>query len=388
MLGPSVNGIAFLELQLSVRVPIIRPTMPPFEEIEQSLREVWGSGMLTVSKNVAGLEKEFAARCGTSEAVAMSSCTSGLILLLTALDLPAGGEVIVPAFTFAATAHGVVWNRLTPVFADCKRSDLTIDVESVRSRITERTVAIMATTIFGVPPDIDELVALAEEHDLPLLLDSAQALGSTYKGQVMGGFGVGEVFSMSPTKVATACEAGVITLNDSVLAEKLRRARDYGKATDGQDMEFIGLSARLSEFHAIVARATLSHLDEYIAHRLACIAKYQARLGGLTGVSFLETGDDRTTSCNYMVLRIGSDCALSRNELYGALGQLGIQTKKYFYPAVHQQTAFRPMHDGIELPEAEAASAECLAIPLFGHMTEDTLELVCTAIIETLEAAS
>jgi len=365
---------------MTVRVPIIRPTLPPFEEVEGALREVWASGMLTVGQHGRDLEAEFAARCETPHAVSMSSCTSGLILLIQAMNLPEGGEIIVPAFTFAATAHSVVWNRLTPVFADCKRSDLTIDVASVRSRITENTVAIMATTIFGVPPDLDELTALAAEIEVPLILDSAQALGSTYKGQVMGGFGVGEVFSMSPTKVATACEAGVITTRDPVLAEHLRRARDYGKATDGQDMEFIGLSARLSEFHAIVARATLGHLDEYIAHRLRGIATYKRLLTGLPGVSVVEPGSDRTTSCNYMVLRIGPDSPVSRDELYAALAEQGVQTKKYFYPSVHLQTAFAPMHDGLSLPEAEAASAECLALPLFGHIDDETLELVSDAV--------
>ncbi|MCO4769972.1 MAG: DegT/DnrJ/EryC1/StrS family aminotransferase [Deltaproteobacteria bacterium] len=371
---------------MTVQIPIIRPTLPPFDEVEGALREVWASGMLTVGQNGRDLEAEFAARCDAPHAVSMSSCTSGLILLVQAMNLPEGGEVIVPAFTFAATAHAVVWNRLTPVFADCKRSDLTLDVESTRNRMTENTVAIMATTIFGVPPDMDELIALAEEAGIPLILDSAQALGSTYKGKTMGSFGVGEVFSMSPTKVATACEAGVITTRDPELAARLKRSRDYGKAPDGQDMEFVGLSARLSEFHAIVARATLRHLDEYIAHRLAGIEEYKKRLDGLPGISFVGPGPDRTTSCNYMVIRVGAGAAMPRNDLYGALAERGIQTKKYFFPALHQQTAFAPMHDGASLPEAESAAAECLAVPLYGHISEETIDTVCQAIRDILGA--
>ena len=363
-----------------IRIPIIRPTLPPFEEVVRELESVWCSGMLTSGSHGRELERTMQERCAVPEAIGMANCTSGLILLLKALDLPAGGDVIVPSFTFAATAHAVVWNGLRPVFADCVAADLTLDPASVRRRLTPRTVAIMATSIFGVPPDLDALQEIADERDIPLVLDSAQALSSTYKGRPMGGFGVGEVFSMSPTKVATAAEGGVVTTRDPVLAEKLRRLRDYGKARDGQDMEFIGLSARLSELHAVVANATLRHVDEYIAHRLECIGRYQSHLRDLPGVSFPAVPAGRTTSCNYMVVRVDPTRApLTRNALYGAFAELGIQTKKYFYPAVHEQTAFAPFSDGVELPAATAAAAECLALPLYGHMDEETLDEVVRA---------
>ena len=363
-----------------VRIPIIRPTLPPFSEVVADLEAVWRSGMLTTATHGRELEQVMQERCAVPEAIGMANCTSGLILLLKALDLPAGGEVIVPSFTFAATAHAVVWNGLRPVFADCVAADLTLDPASVLRRLTPRTVAIMATTIFGVPPDLDALQEIADARGIPLVLDSAQALSSTYKGRPMGSFGVGEVFSMSPTKVTTAAEGGVVTTRDPLLAEKLRRLRDYGKARDGQDMEFIGLSARLSELHAVVACATLRHVDEYIAHRLDFIGRYQARLGDLPGISFPSVPAGRTTSCNYMVVRVDpSRSPLPRDALYGAFAELGIQTKKYFYPAVHSQTAFAPFHDGVELPAATAASAECLALPLYGHMDEATLDEVVRA---------
>ncbi len=360
-------------------LPIIRPTLPDFDDWVAELRGVWDSGMLTVSDRGRRFEAAVADVCGVEHAVSMANCTSGLILLLAAQNLPRGGEVVVPAFTFAATAHAVLWNGLVPVFADCDASTLTMDPASARAKLSDRTVAVMATTIFGTPPDLDALQALADEAGVPLLLDSAQALGSTWRGTPMGRFGVGEVFSFSPTKVATAAEAGVVTTTDGELAARLRRYRDYGKATDGQDMEFLGLSARLSELHAVVGLATVTNLSSYIEHRRAAIATYQAALGDLPGVSFPGVPDVATTSCNYMVMRVGAGAPLDRNALYARLADERIQTKKYFYPAVHRQTLYRA-DPGPSLPNAEAAAAECIAVPLFGHISAAQIDRVVVAV--------
>jgi dTDP-4-amino-4,6-dideoxygalactose transaminase len=362
-------------------LPIIRPTLPDFDDWVAELRAVWESGMLTVSERGRRFEAAVAEVCGVEHAVSMSSCTSGLILLLASQNLPRGGEVIVPAFTFAATAHSVLWNGLVPVFADCDASTLTMDPDSARAAVTDKTVAILATTIFGTPPDLDRLQSVSDDAGLCLVLDSAQALGATWRGTPMGGFGVGEVFSFSPTKVATAAEAGVVTTHDGELAGLLRRYRDYGKSTDGQDMEFLGLSARLSELHAIVGLASVSHLSEYIAHRRSAISAYHATLADLPGVSFPGVPEVATTSANYMVLRVDAAAApLSRDDLHARLGEDRIQTKKYFHPAVHLQTLYRGDGTPPSLPRAEAAADECLALPLFGHITPDQVDRVIDAV--------
>ena len=196
----------------------------------------------------------------------------------------------------------------------------------------------------------------------------------------MGGFGVGEVFSFSPTKVATAAEAGIVTTTDGELAARLKRYRDYGKSTDGQDMEFLGLSARLSELHSVVGLATVTNLAKYIEHRRWGIAQYQEALVDLPGVSFPSVPEGATTSANYMVMRVGPGAPVSRDELYSRLGDARIQTKKYFYPAVHLQTLYRGSGAPPSLPRAEAAAAECLALPLFGHVTQDQIDRVVAAV--------
>jgi dTDP-4-amino-4,6-dideoxygalactose transaminase len=365
-----------------VDLPIIRPTLPPFSEVAADFERIWSSGLLTVGSAVRRFEEAVAERCQVQNAVAMSSCTSGLILVQAALELPLGGEVLVPAFTFAATAQSVAWNGLVPVFADCDAETLTLDPEDAARRISPRTVAILATTIFGTPPDLDALAALAADRGVPLLLDSAQALGSSWHGRPLGGFGRAEVFSFSPTKVATAVEAGIVSTSDGTLAQTLRQMRDYGKGRDGQDMEWFGLSARLSELHATVGLATLAHLDEYIAVRARGIERYRAGLSDLPGVGFPRLPAEARSSCNYMVVRFRRGaCPLQRDEVYARLADRGIQTKKYFYPAVHRQTAFvRRFGEPPSLPRAEAAAAECLAVPLYGHIRDDQIDRVLAAI--------
>jgi dTDP-4-amino-4,6-dideoxygalactose transaminase len=366
-------------------MPIIRPTLPPWAEVEADLRAVWESGLLTTASQVAALEREVADRVGVPHVVALGNCTAGLVLMWIAAGIEGPGEVIVPSFTFAATAHGIAWNGLTPVFVECHEETFNVDVAAVRAAITERTKAILAVHVFGLPADVDELEALSEEHGIPLLFDAAQALGASYRGRAAGSFGLCEVFSMSPTKVITAGEGGLLTTHDGELAARMRFLRDYGKGPDGQDMHWIGLNGRMSEFHAAVGRAALRHADAYIARRLALIAAYRERLAGLPGIGFQEMGADRAASGNYMVLRIDAQrCPISRDALYARLAELGIQAKKYFWPPVHQHTAYARRFPPGSLPRTERASGGGLALPLYGHMTDAQMERVVDAVRSAL----
>lgn len=363
-------------------LPIIRPTIVPFEELEAELRSILASGRVTVGPVTRRLEETIAAHLGVPAAVGVANCTAGLTLALQALNLEPGAEVILSTFTFAATAHSVVWNGLTPVYADALPDSCLIDPASVESLVTANTGAVMATDVFGVPADIDELVSLAEKRGLPLVFDSAQSLGALYKDQPVGGFGEAQVFSMSPTKVVTAIEGGLIATRNEAMAERLRRGRDYGKARDGMDMEFVGLSARMSEPHALVAWKNFQHLDELLAARRERISLYRTELGEVRGLRFQAIPGDRTTSGNYVVIFVNSDeFGVTRDELYDALMMENIQTKKYFYPPVHRQTAFRRWHQGKPpLPVAERLASEALALPLWSHLDLDVIERVAGVI--------
>jgi len=358
-------------------IPLIRPTLVDFAEVEEAFREVWNSGLVTVGKYTAQFEEAVKETLGVKHAVALSSCTSGLILAIKALGLT--GEVIVPSFTFTATVHALVWNGVKPVFCDCQPDTFNMDPERVKDLITADTSALMPVYTFGVPPDVDELEEIAQSANLRIVLDAAQGLGSSYRGRMAGGFGDVEVFSLSPTKVVSSIEGGLVTTNDAEIARTVRSMRDYGKSSDGEDIDFIGLSARISEFHSIVGLKNLGRIKELIHARHRLLSLYRENLNGLAGIRFQTIPGDRESTGNYMVIWVSEEeSGISRDEVYRKLKREGIETKKYFYPAVHLQRAYEAYRNGYpgRLPITEKAAQEGLALPLYSHMDEETVAKV------------
>ncbi len=359
---------------------IIRPTLPEFREFEELVRPSWDEGQVTTGRVGRAFEEEVCRVTGAREAVAMSSCTAGLMLAAQALELPAGAEVIVPSFTFAATAQALVWNGLVPVFCDCRPDTLTLDPTDVERNLTSRTAAICAAYVYGLPPDIEALTELGERHGIPVYFDSAQGLGAEFQGRKAGGFGQCEIFSLSPTKVVTAIEGGVICTGDSRLSARLRSMRDYGKDPQkGEDMVHLGLSARMSELHAAVGLLSLRRVDELVKARRQLIEVYRARLGALPGCRVQSAPPDRSSSGNYFVLLITARARAGRDAVYAGLAARGIQTKRYFYPPVHEQTLLRrvPHRVSERMEHTVTASREALALPLYSHMTPEQVDRVC-----------
>ena len=367
--------------------PIIRPTLPSLSDIVRLVGPSWDSGTVTVGPTVRALEEEVCRQTGARYCVSLSSCTAGLMLIPGALGLQPGKEVVVPSFTFAATAQALLWNGLTPVFADCLPGTCTIDPEDVERNLSPDTAAICGVSIFGLPPDYEALLELGRRKGLPVYFDSAQGLGATYQGQPLGGFGVCEIFSMSPTKVVTAVEGGLLTTNDQTLAERIRSMRDYGKdPVKGEEMHHLGLSARMSELHAAVALLSLRRMEELVKARKELISIYRDRLGKLPGCWVQKFPADRITSGNYFVLFITDSAKQRRDEVYEALKMAGIQTKRYFYPPVHEQPLFQrfPKRVSVSLHHTPKISREGLALPLYSHMTLEEMNHVCAQVEQLL----
>ena len=371
-------------------IPIVRPTLLDYEAVLEEFRQAWESGQVTTGRFTRQFEALVEEKLHVPQAVMVQSCTAGMMLVLRALDLK--GEVIMPAFTWTATAHAAVWNGLTPVFADISPGAYTLDPQAAARAVTSRTVALMPVNVFGCPPDYEAFSQLAQDRGLRLIYDSAQGLGSRFQQQdgawrYSGVFGDAEVFSMSPTKVVTAMEGGLITTHNAELAGKLRQMRDYGKSADGEDIAWLGLSARVPEINAIVARHNFSQMDSLVARRQELIDSYRANLADLPGVTFQQIPPGYQTSGNYCTLFINPDQArCTRDEAYEQLKQRDIQAKKYFYPALHLQEVYRELGQPYRgrLPVTETASASGLALPLFSHMPEETLLQVIKVVGEIL----
>jgi dTDP-4-amino-4,6-dideoxygalactose transaminase len=373
------------EVYPGVKYRIICPSLPDLDRLREEMAGMWSSGQVTAGTHVRAFEEAVARKIGVRHAVAVSSCTSGMILAISALGL--SGEVIVPAYTFAATVHALSWNKIVPVFCDSEPGTLNLDPKKVEKKITRKTSCIMPVSIYGVPPRVTEFERIARKHGLKLIYDSAQALGAKVDGKYVGGFGDMEVFSLSPTKVVTAIEGGMVTTDDDVLAKRIRQMRDYGKADDGEDMAYVGLSARMSELHAAVGLANFNRMADLIRYRGKLVTLYQRLLAGLPGIRFQEVPEDVSPSHNYMVVFFDGSGGVTRDTLFERLKEEGIQTKRYFYPAVHKMTAYRMLsrrYPG-KLRVAEKASRESLALPLHGHLRKEDVEVICSRVREILK---
>jgi dTDP-4-amino-4,6-dideoxygalactose transaminase len=360
-------------------LPIARPRVADPSSVAAEVQRILESGLLTNGATVRRFESAAAEYLGVRHCVAVASCTAGLMLVLRAADLT--GDVVLPSFTFAATAHAVAWNGLHPVFADVDPDTLTISPHAVSKAIGFRTSAIIGTHLYGTPCDVEGLAELAERSGIRLIFDAAHAFGSRHAGRMIGGFGDAEVFSLSPTKVVVSAEGGVIATNDDVLAERCRIGRDYGNPGD-YNMRFVGLNARMSEVHAAIALASFSDLEERLIERTSLAASYRDALSDIPGLSFPTVpSGDRSTFKDFTLLVDPDAFGLNADRLAEALGAEGVETKRYYAPPVHRMIAYRSQAaSNGPLPVTDRASARALTLPLWAGMDTEELLGVSAAI--------
>ena len=367
------------EAAIAEGIPLARPRVLDPEAVQALVGDILGGGTLTNGPLVRTFEERAARYLGVRHCVAVSSCTAGLMLVLRASDLT--GDVVIPSFTFAATAHAVAWNGLRPVFADIEPGTLTLSPDSVRRAIGDRTSAILATHIFGTPCRVEELREIADERSVRLVFDAAHAFGSRHGDQMVGGFGDAEVFSLSPTKVLFAGEGGLITTNDDLLAERCRIGRDYGNPGD-YDCRFVGLNARMSELHAAVALASFEDLEDRLAERLELEGAYRHALTDIPGVSFPSVlPGDRSTVKDLTILLDPGVFGMGPDALGRALGSVGIETKRYYAPPVHSMQAYSSLGPPeSDLSVTSDVASRTLTLPLWGGMGVERVEHVAQAI--------
>jgi len=365
----------------------IEPTLPPLEEVLALYAPAYRQGMITNSRIVARFEAAVAERLGVRHCVAVSSCSCGLMLVFKALGIE--GEVILPSFTFFATAHSALWSRLRPVFADCDPETWTISPEDAERKITSRTAAILGVHLYGNPCEVDALSRIASRNRLKLVFDAAHAFGSEYQGRPVGQFGDAEVFSLSPTKLLVAGEGGLVTTNDAALAKRVRAGRNYGDAGN-YDPELLGLNSRMTEFNAAVGLAGLRMVDAKVARHNLIAAEYTRLLGSPRGVGFQAVRPGNVSSYKDFSVHIDAGvCGISRDELRAALLAENIETKTYFSPAVHQQRLYRAFSASARgsLRRTEMLAAGILSLPIYHGLPLETVARVALAVREAVAGA-
>jgi dTDP-4-amino-4,6-dideoxygalactose transaminase len=293
---------------------------------------------------------------------------------LKALDLR--GEVILPSFTFHATAHAVVWNGLTPMFADCDAKTFCLAPEAVRAQVSSRTAAILAVHLFGNPAAVEELEEIAAGVEIPLVFDAAHAFGSSVGGKHVGGFGTAEVFSFSPTKLVVAGEGGLVATRDAALAERLQAARNYGDAGN-YDPEILGVNARMSEINAAMALHGLAGLEARIERRNEIRRRYERNLRDVAGLRFQEVSEGgRSTFKDFSVIVDEREFGHSRDWLVELLRRENIGARRYFSPPVHRQKLYRALWDGRPLPVTDMVSDGVVSLPIYSSLTDESVDKV------------
>lgn len=330
-----------------------------------SVRSSLESGRLTDGPLVGELEGRLAEALEVEHCVAVSSCTVGLMLVIQALR-PAG-PVLIPSFTFSATAHAARWNGADIAFADCDEETWCLTPNDVYGR----PGLIMGVHVSGVPCDVEGLAKAAADLGADLIYDAAHGGGSqvTSGGRLrpLGGFGTAEVFSLTPTKVLSGAEGGFVTTNDGALAERLRVARNYGNPGD-YDTRFAGLNARLSELHAALALAALDHLEERVAHRNSLAAGYRSVLSSLPGIGFQRVPAGARSSFKDCTVLIDSEAfGCPRDGVASALRAEGVETRAYYSPPVHRQKAYRDVASR-SLPVTDRLASQVVSLPIWSHM--------------------
>jgi dTDP-4-amino-4,6-dideoxygalactose transaminase len=357
-------------------LPFARPAAPPLEKVVKRFTPSYEAGRLTNGPLVAELEAAVAEQQGVTHAVAVSSCTTGLILVLQAIA--PDGPVIVPSFTFSASAHAIVWNGLQPMFAECDPDSFQLDVADARERAAGSAGAVLATHVFGAPCPADLVEALGRVRGVRVVFDAAHALGARLGGQAVANYGAAEVFSLSPTKPVVAGEGGLVLTNDPAIAEHVRVGRDYGNPGD-YDTRFVGLNARMSEFHAATALESLEVMEANLRRRHEQVAVYQKLLGEVPGLRFQHVPAEDVSTYKDLTVSIGADFGLDRDGLVTALLAEGIETRCYFSPPVHHQTAYRGWI-GAELPVTEAVARSVVSLLVFAQLTDTDVEAIADAV--------
>jgi len=367
------------------KIPISLPSTGA-EEWE-SLREPLMTGWLTQGPKVAEFERRFAERHGAPHALAATSCTTGLHLVLAAMGVGPGDEVVVPAFTWVSTANVVAYCGAVPVLCDVDPVTFNIDPVAAAARVTPRTKAVIAVHLFGLCADMDALRA-ALPAGMPIVEDCACAAGATYKGRHAGTLGIAGVFSFHPRKAITTGEGGMITTSDHALADRMRLLSTHGGRRGELFVEFdeAGYNYRLSDINAAIGLAQMDKLESILAQRRALAAAYTEALAGVAGVRppVTAAGCEHTFQ-SYVVMLDGH---VDRDDVIRRLRADGIETTLGTY-ALHSEPYFtRTLGIGDDaLPHARAAFAQSLTLPLYPGMSTDDVRVVVAALAGVLGAS-
>jgi dTDP-4-amino-4,6-dideoxygalactose transaminase len=353
-----------------------RPNVGDRAGFQRRLDAMFDSGWLTNNGPlVQELERRIADHLGVRHCVAMCNGTIALEIAIRALGMK--GEVIVPSYTFVATAHALHWQGITPVFADIDPATHNLDPDAVRRMITPNTTGIIGVHLWGRPAPVAGLQAIADEHGLQLMFDAAHAFGCSHEGRMIGGFGRAEVLSFHATKFFNTFEGGAVVTNEDELAATMRLMRNFGFA--GLDnVIHPGTNGKMVEACAAMGLANLDGIDAVVAANERNHREYAQALQAIEGVSLLGFDAAERNNFQYVVIEIGAGFAATRDDVVAALHAENIRARKYFWPGCHRMMPYRAMfpHAGLLLPETSQVAARVVVLPTGTNLPDGAVAAV------------
>ena len=343
------------------------------KEVDVGFKKVFKHADFVLGKEEQDFEKVFAKYCGVKYAVGVNSGTDALYLAVASFNIGPGDEVILPTFTFIATALCISYTGATPVFVDIEPQTYNLDPAKIERAITKNTKAIIPVHIYGQAANMDEINSLAKKYNLKVIEDAAQAHGALYKGKKIGSLGDVACFSFYPTKGLGAFgDGGMLVTDDEAIYKEALMLRDYGR--EGRYKHKIkGYNSRLDTLQAVVLLAKLKRLDKWNKMRAQCAAYYGKLLKGVEGIQTPTIKEGRSHVFQTFAVRLEN-----RDAVHDYLREKGISVLIHYPIPLHLQEAYKELgHKVGDFPEAESLSNDILSLPMYPHMTKKEIEYVC-----------
>ncbi len=354
-----------------------RPNRPDKQAFFQHADDIWESAWLTNNgPKVQQFEAELAQLFGVKHVIAVCNATIGLQIAIRALGMD--GEVIVPSFTFVATAHSLEWQGITPVFCDVDPVTHCMDPARIEQLITPRTTGILPVHVWGNICEVEAIQAIADRHGLKVLYDAAHAFGCEHRGRMVGNFGDAEVFSFHATKVLNTFEGGCITTNDDEVARVIRLMINFGFVGKDQVTHLVS-NGKMSESSAAMGLSSLQAYDGFVAHNRRNYEHYRRRLADMPQLAIVEHCEKEKRNFHYIIVRVADDAGISRDTIVRALEAENVLARRYFHPGCHRMEPYRSYYPnaGLLLPVTEKLTDVLLCLPNSTATTAADVEGVC-----------
>ena len=357
-------------------IPIAKPIIAD-EEIDEVVK-VLRSGFIAQGPKVAEFEEKFAEYLGVKHAVAVSSGTTALHLALLAAGIGPNDEVITTPFTFAATGNSVLYVGAKPVFIDIDKKTYNLNPENIENVITDKTKAVMPVHLYGQPAEMDSIKQIAEDHDLIVIEDAAQAHGSVYKGKKVGSLGDMGCFSFYPTKNMTTSEGGIITTENEEMAEKARVLRSHGES-ERYTHDVLGYNFRMTDIAAAIGIVQLKKLDKFNEKRIENAKYLTKQIDKINGIITPFVAADVKHVYHQYTVRVGKS---RRNQLMEFLNSRGVGTGIHYPKPIYEQKLYKELGFSASCPEADSASSEVLSLPVHPSLEKNDLEKIVSVLNE------